>query len=215
MEKAVRMIENSNGGDDEASAVTIGGGEPTLHKHFMRLLGRLICSTHICSSSSRVWLATNGTNTNISLKLARMAESGIIGVALSLDHWHNPRPHESVQRAFTRSRNTSSSDTHDYREIREIPEPVAQGRGAKVGDRHDCVCSCVMVKPDGTLRYCGCDNAPVIGNVSEGVDPKFKKLVENHSGEFEPCWNYLTAEEQQRKKINKDIDHSFSNYQGA
>ena len=99
-------------------SIALGGGEPTLHKRFWEIIGLSI------ASCDNVWLATNGSQTNISIKLAHMAKRGIIGCALSQDEYHDPIDPRVIQ-AFTRDKrnygfNYNGGSENDYREIRDV-----------------------------------------------------------------------------------------------
>lgn len=133
--------------------ICLGGGEPTLHPRFWEMLGLSIAS---CES---VWLATNGSITKTALALAKMAQSGVIGCALSQDQWHDPIDNRVVQ-AF--KRDIYSLD-NDCREIRTIKNPYNNGR-CDFG-RDGCACEELFVLPNGNIKQCGCLESPVIGSV--------------------------------------------------
>lgn len=147
-------------------AISLGGGEPTLHPLFWQILGESIANIDY------VWLATNGSITNTALALAKMAQKGVIGCDLSQDSYHDPID-PKVLKAFTRETKSSGIDTFyvptpadDQRAIRNV-----EGREMCAGRCDwgviDCVCEDMIIMPDGTIKACGCDDAPTFGTVFE------------------------------------------------
>ena len=144
------------------SAISIGGGEPTIHPEFWEIMGVAMGSSR---EDGYVWLATNGSQTDTSIALAGLAKKGVIGCALSQDEWHDPIDNKVIQ-AFTKDKKSYSSyDNHtpDAREIRRTVDPVKSGR-CKDG-RKGCVCEDLVIEPDGKIRACGCSEAKVLGDV--------------------------------------------------
>jgi len=162
--KAIQFASNFT------DSITLGGGEPTLHKNFWEILGLSI------GSAENVWLATNGSITEIALKLANMARKGIISCALSQDDYHDPIDPRVIQ-AFTKSKNQSSyyeNNTYcsnDCREIRNVT-----GNEIKAGRCEDgeegCVCESLTIEPDGRIRACGCPDAPYFGDIFHSTIPE-------------------------------------------
>lgn len=142
--------------------ICIGGGEPTIHPNFWEFMGLAI------AECEWVWIATNGKETKTAIALAKMAKSGVIGAALSQDQWHDPID-ENVVKAFTRGERGYSSDGNDSREIRSVSKILKAGRAKKNGiwTEDSCCCEGLMFKPDGNIYYCGCKDAPKVGNVFE------------------------------------------------
>jgi hypothetical protein len=111
----------------------------------------------------------------------------------SLDPWHD-QIDEKVVAAFDRKTDPCRDHDHDLREIRNVSGHVIRaGRAAGRGfanwepTREGCPCETCMVKPDGTVRQCGCPRSPVIGNVWDGWEP-----MENRSGfPEEGCYKSL------------------------
>lgn len=162
-------------GDD---SIVIGGGEPTLHPDFWKILGFTL------GSASTVWMATNGSMAKTSILLANMAKSGIMGVALSRDHYHaeiDPR----VVRAF---HGTGAGqyyyDRHrdDLREIRDVSHKIMKaGRAARTMTWHEegCVCEGIMVDPNGNIWSCGCKRL-LLGHVLSGWNKVGQRFQDRH-----------------------------------
>lgn len=141
--------------EDRGDMISLGGGEPTLHPDFWTFIGMSLGY----AEDSNVWLATNGSQTNIALKLARMAQVGIIGCALSLDDYHDPID-ERVISAFYRGNKMNYSypnENRDAREIRNVGEHIIrQGRAKDWGTSDDCLCNDLFITPDGRIWACSC-----------------------------------------------------------
>jgi hypothetical protein len=133
--------------------IEIGGGEPTIHPMFWQFLGEALGNVEY------VWLATNGSISEVAIPVAKMAEGGILGAALSTDPYHDPINPEVVE-AF-------SSDTfskEDQRELRDVYTYEVMGGRCDWGVER-CICESSIVKPDGSVYQCGCEDAPLIGHV--------------------------------------------------
>ncbi|MGD2065694.1 MAG: hypothetical protein PVI43_00810 [Candidatus Bathyarchaeota archaeon] len=140
--------------------ITIGGGEPTLHKHFWQILGESI------AAAEYVWLATNGSQTQIAIALAAMASKGVIGCALSQDYYHDEID-ERVIEAFTKKNN---SGNEDHREIRDVSGNEINAGRCDFGVEERCCCEDLIVKPNGDIFACGCEDSLKIGDVRKGYN---------------------------------------------
>lgn len=176
--------------DQDHELVTLGGGEPTIHPQFEKFL------LYAISKCANVWMATNGSQTEIALALAGLAEHGVLGVALSQDPWHDPIAPEVVK-AFTKKNDglpyfDNGGSLHpikpdDLREIRDVQGKVIRAGRANNAFAHKygealitdlCSCPEFIVKPDGSIRQCGCAKSPVIGDVFKGFEPIYNEFNE-------------------------------------
>jgi len=170
-------MEHAKTHDD---VISIGGGEPLLHPHVWEIIGLAL------GSSEHVWLATNGLDAEKTIALANMAKRGILSVALSQDKWH-PKVDERVLAAFQKIRAKNhhypyeGNGPGDLRELRTVEHPVANGRASNWATKHECCCNNLFIKPDGSIRWCGCPDAPELGTV---FNPNLDKYNE---GEHD-CW---------------------------
>lgn len=191
---ALKMISDEEG--PEAS-ISIGGGEPTLHPQFWNYLIDAI------STFDYVWLATNGSQTATALKLAKLAAKGVIGCALSQDEYHDPIDPEVVEAFWEGQRKNDArrysygnTEKYDGREIRTVtrdPSHLSPFRDPEDGGESDnCPCDTIIIKPDGKIRFCGCRNAPLIGNVFDG----WKKP--EGADEYE-CWSHYQRDLKAKK----------------
>lgn len=142
--------------------ITIGGGEPTIHPKFWEILGLAI------GHGEYVWLATNGSQTEIALALAKMAKKGVIGCALSQDAYHDPIDGKVIQ-AFIKENKTHSygQTDNDLREIRDVTANESNAGRCDFGHDDNCTCPEFVCKPDGTVRGCGCEDAPSFGHIAD------------------------------------------------
>ena len=147
--------------EDRGETISIGGGEPTLHPLFWDFLGIAIRATS--SDEGMLWMATNGKRTEDALILANLARNGVLGVALSLDTYHEPIE-ARVERAFGKGEKKSGTygrylhgNSRDFREIRDVTANVARsGRAKDWGDTDYCPCPDLFVAPNGYIYQCGC-----------------------------------------------------------
>ena len=148
---------------------TLGGGEPTLHPQFEKFLFLAMANCEY------VWLATNGSNTEIALSLAKLAKKGIIGCDLSQDDFHDPIDQEVID-AFTIGKNVTTCygcETHDLRGIRNVNNHVLNVGRAKeggIGWEEGCGCEDIFIDTDGNAHRCGCLGSPIIGDVFNGIE---------------------------------------------
>lgn len=152
---------------DEDGGLSLGGGEPTLHPLFWDFLGLAICK------NNNVWMATNGKITKIALRLAEMAENGIVCVELSQDQWHE-KIDSCVVQAFTKNKILDPIWKHknDKREIRRIPERNLIKSGRCDHGKIACMCEGdAFIKPDGKVYQCGCLDSICVGDVWKGFSP--------------------------------------------
>lgn len=154
---------------EQDATISLGGGEPTIHPRFWEFLGLAIGSVEY------VWLATNGSQTDTAIALAKLARKGVIGCALSQDPWHDSID-ERVVKAFTKGREIfGSPESHDdAREVRNVSgdvEKMSPWRDPEDGgDPNKCPCEELFVKPNGDVHMCGCPDSPKIGTVFAGIE---------------------------------------------
>ena len=118
-------------------------------------------------------MATNGSNSEISLTLAKLAKRGVLGVALSQDEFHDSIDYEVID-AFSNTKRDRSNN--DRREIRSVSKLSNTGRAKKNGlatNKH-CACDDMIVLPNGNIKQCGCDEAPIIGDVFRGIKEEYE-----------------------------------------
>lgn len=141
-------------------AVTLGGGEPTIHPLFWTFMGELISLQHMWDCTPHI--ITNGSVTGTALALAALARRGIIGAELSQDAWHEPVA-EEVVRAFTVDRSggyTRGGGGMDLRGIRTARSDLliyaGRAKSMALDPQDKCPCNDLFVGPDGRVWVCGC-----------------------------------------------------------
>jgi len=171
--------------------ICIGGGEPTLHPRFFDIL------RHTLNDFEYVWMATNGSRTNVMFRLRDIIDGedydndnpiyqeNKLCVALSQDYFHTPIDHRIV--ALWKRR---AAAKHTGYEIRDVSDQVkGQGRAKRNGyDGKGCVCSDIIIKPDGKLKACGCTKAPVIGDVWSGITQEYQDILYSDDYRDSNCW---------------------------
>lgn len=168
--------------NEKKQYIVIGGGEPTLHPEFWKIINSAMLYGY-------VWVATNGSRTEDSLELCRLAKDGYLRAVLSIDEFHEPID-RSVLNAFSEGLTPqrfgmwNTNDKMDQREIRSVTHPIKGGRCED--GLEGCCCNSIQIEPDGVIKACGCKNAPVIGSVEEGfTDTEFLEGYDI----FEGCYN--------------------------
>lgn len=186
-------------------SISIGGGEPTLHPSFFDILKRALYAFDY------VWLASNGSKRKSMMRLASLmlneydeecpndeepimlSHSDQLGVDLSTDHFHDrSMVHDSVWDLWHRH-----GRNHKYgfglRNVTQSMDGVAaQGRAKKTnsGWGEHCVCGGNIIRPDGAIKLCGCQNAPIIGSVRCGIEDKWERFMRTSKGyQDSNCWN--------------------------
>jgi MoaA/NifB/PqqE/SkfB family radical SAM enzyme len=174
--------------------ICIGGGEPTIHPFFNDILMKSI------ANFSDVFITTNGSMTEISLGLLKMAEKGVIGCALSLDRWHrkiDQRVVKAFKLAVDKQREKFGHFGHSSEsqvEIRTANNMIKSGRRKTGSD--DCICEEMFIMPNGNVKQCGCLDSPILGNV---FDKKVPQLI---NGENYCCKSF---DEEKMKKIKRKL----------
>lgn len=138
--------------EDYGMAVTIGGGEPTLHAKLFDFIGLALAYADECKPC----VITNGKLKKPALRLARMGKEGMLSAELSIDQYHE-RVSPEVQTAFTRDdRYRFERNYNDLRGIRTVTQILHMGRAAdnEVSTNMGCACDDLFVDPDGVLWSC-------------------------------------------------------------
>jgi organic radical activating enzyme len=195
--KAAVKTANKN----KVNTLNLGGGEPTIHPEFEKFLDYAV--KH---SKAPIWVTTNGSQTSISLKLAKLAERGEVGVSLSADQWHKPIS-PRVIKAFEKE----SDAACDLREIRKKFKNddalIDGGRASRKSFKHKkvkyCYCDTIFVTPDGVIKQCGCPRSPVIGNVFRGFKP-----FGGYYGYWTRCYKDIRIESDLLRGLNPELLHS-------
>jgi len=159
--------------------VPLGGGEPTLHPKFWKM----ISFAH--SLGLTPWLATNGSDKETTLMLCELAKKGLVGVALSIDKWHDPIDEEVVEtfrdgltrinrhyyEYWTNKNGEDCTDCNrDLREIRTTLIPYKGGRANNLPEAVElCPCAGIKFEPTGEMIACGCEGSPQIGDYKKGI----------------------------------------------
>lgn len=148
--------------------ITIGGGEPTIHPKFWEIFGEVMAQEH---TDINPLIVTNGSMTTIAKALANMARAGVISAALSQDAYHDPIEGEVIEAFRREDRLWHNPNFDDLREIRDVTHSEINAGRCDFGTDDACPCNDFIVQPNGDVKLCGCDDAPIVGNVNESFDP--------------------------------------------
>ena len=198
----------------EGGSIEIGGGEPTLHPRFFDILD--ICldnfdSVWLATNGSqtdkmfRLANIIDGIDyesfddyctceTDEEKDNCYYEPEGIIyqedklSVALSQDCFHDPID----PRVVNLWRKRANIHKYSHFEIRNVSHSViAEGRAKRTGSgwEEGCVCSDLLIRPDGKIKLCGCAKSPVIGDVWSGIKDKWEKVIQENEGyQDERCY---------------------------
>lgn len=148
--------------------LTLGGGEPTVHKHFFDFLDYALRAHNRGRLELPPMVITNGKLKGKARRLLDMVEAEhALHVELSQDSWHDPidpeivarfQGHERARQASRWSAFPSSDGTAGIRTVQQII-PVGRGAdliGKQPGREVQCCCEDLLVDPLGTIGSCGC-----------------------------------------------------------
>jgi len=174
---------------------TIGGGEPTIHPQFERFL--LVAMSHP-NCSEGVHIITNGKHKERAAMLLGLAKVGAVSAELSLDDWHEPIDNdtyldwtkEADRARKARVRHNSDTSRVGIRNTTDGRDPIASGRARtelefERGEDYTCPCEDLVVTPSGDVQLCGCDDAPIIGDVLAGFN------IPQLASDGDNCTRYL------------------------
>lgn len=189
--------------------IVIGGGEPTLHPEFFNILSMCM------NLFDYIWMATNGSNRKAMWRLhgilqdcdyENFPEDGwdyapIIAntdkkltVALSQDYFHDVFSNKVDEKIVDLWDYKSNNRVNGY-EIRNVTKyknsivNIGRAKRTQVGmTDKNCICSDLIIKPNGTIKMCGCSDSPIIGDIYSGIQDQYKKLLQSDNYMDERCW---------------------------
>ena len=165
--KCLRRAEASS------DTVCLGGGEPTLHPQFERMLLEAM-AMETWGEECVTGLVTNGSIEHRALMVARLARLGMITARLSLDRFHDrSMVSDKVVEAFTIKKQPGESIwTYREREPKDN-RGINDGSGVLInvcrcdfGEDRSCVCPGREVMPNGDVYACACRPGRMIGNIN-------------------------------------------------
>ena len=180
---------------DHGDIPFLGGGEPTLHPRFEEFLMLAIIAVAEIGDGP-VGIITNGGVTKRALYLANLAKAEIISAQLSRDIYHDEIDPKVVD-AFASIPNGIRDTTKGG-----VREPLPQGRALEIlgldpiedaedinmiKDGSNCVCGDSVCTPNGVIRQCGCEDAPVIGEAESGYNSPMPGECCNSSYFIDEC----------------------------
>jgi len=174
-------------------SITIGGGEPTLHKNFRDFL----LDTLAAELDIPPFIITNGSTKHANL-LYKLAKSEVIGCEVSQDWYHDPIDPEIVKKF--RSINAIRDVTHGgTREVLPKGRAVETGLLDEVDPEDDegqhCACETLFIDPLGNVKACGCPDAQILFSLhDEEWEEKWRTLQEETDYEIgNQCWHSIKS----------------------
>jgi len=115
-----------------------------------------------------------------------------LSVALSQDCFHDPIS-KTVVNLWNRRANTHGPSHYEIRDVtRAMSGVIAQGRAKTTGsgwNEDDCVCSDLIIQPDGKIKICGCEDAPIIGDIWSGIGAEWEKILDDDAFRETDCYS--------------------------
>lgn len=201
--------------------VTIGGGEPTLWPHFKAMCDWLEdYLPSMNNTDASVLMITNGTRFRNTMRAVKLSDSlreytaeSTFQVIMSdpYDGFHDQtKVNMKLYYLFNRRKKFSK-----YEEgIRTVHNLIYAGRAKKILDMpgtlfdrsySNCICENLFVKPDGSVKLCGCPDSPVIGNVNYGdVDIPENFEMNTCYKDFEKHYDMEEEQEEEKELIEQE-----------
>lgn len=194
--QAIALCENFD------SYVTLGGGEPTLWKHFGEAMDWLKDMLPAYDHINEVLVITNGTRVRNSMKAIRLMElfddcyDNQFNIIMSdpYDGFHDPcKVHPSVYEYFWNKQKRKA--LYGVGEsLRKVNRLLRAGRARQLTEydfqNDECPCSDLFIRPNGDIHMCGCPDSPSVGQ----VDYRYLDLPDNY--EWHECYKNQEEEEE-------------------
>ncbi len=176
--------------------ISIGGGEPTMHRHFTEFLLDAISESED-DYSGIPFIVTNGKTKHIDL-LFKLTRAEVIHCELSQDQFHDPIDPSIVKKfsAINAIRDITNGGTRYAH-----PKGRAVEEGVYEGDPEDdhgqyCTCSDFLIDPKGNVKPCGCPDAPIICNLHDkDWEYKFDDFQTKYVNVGCDCWHSIKENE--------------------
>lgn len=192
---------------DWTESISIGGGEPTLHPRFFDILKMCLedfdyvwmasngSQTNIMYRLADIidgndYPGCECSEEDIDNGNCACYDKGIhqedkLSVALSQDWFHDPI-NERIVDLWTSRANVHR---HSHFEIRDVTRSekgiIKSGRAIRTytwQDEEGCICSDILIRPDGKIKLCGCTKSPIIGDIWSGIEEKWEKIIQEDEG---------------------------------
>ena len=178
------------------SSIAIGGGEPTMHKHFREFLLDAIAESE---DEMVPFMVTNGSTKHADL-LYKLTKAEVIRCELSQDEWHDDIDPKTVAKfeSIDAIRDVSNGGTQGAKpKGRAVEEWVYEGDPEEDHGQY-CTCEDLLVDPKGNVKACGCPDAPVLFNLhDDDWSAKWDELYDASEYRLgQECWHALKADEE-------------------
>lgn len=104
-----------------------------------------------------------------------------LSVALSRDPFHDPID-ERIIDLWSRRAEVHRDSHYEVRDVTKYAHVINEGRAKITGAANEegCICSDLVIKPNGRIKLCGCNRSPFIGDVWGGIEEKWEDVLENN-----------------------------------
>lgn len=203
--KAIKLAERYD------EFITIGGGEPTIHKHFFDFL-----DFALRSQSNRklqgIHVITNGGLTKKALKLLEYSERcdpEDFSCQLSLDDFHSPIS-DKVENAY---RNAGKHFIRSVDASKIIYMGSAKKNNLTTNNKTEsCHCEDIFITPEGDMKICACEDAEILGNILTMTDEEYDGIMElrwktRDENEDDVCHSTISEEQRAQFKAITQTEH--------
>lgn len=153
---------------ERCDCVTLGGGEPTIWRHFKEAI-EWLHQEIFHMTLEELSMITNGSRLHNTMRMIHLKEmveelshTPIISVRLSNDIFHDyDKVHPKVREWFE----------YHPGNYHNISRAVAAGRGMDIpGTELACPCPDIFILPSGIVKWCACSDASIIGHINDDFD---------------------------------------------
>lgn len=141
--------------------IFIGGGEPTVHPDFDKLL---TCALDLRQTAT---IYTNGKIMKHALRIAELSKEKKILGGLSLDKFHESISSEVIDgfKSICIKDTSTIAIAGNAKTLNE--NTIKQELGLSI--YHECYCPGIFINPHGEIKTCGCDRGLLIGRIPDNV----------------------------------------------
>ena len=178
---------------ERGDLITIGGGEPTVHKDFFKFLNIAIDWYNTDLIQEPPLVITNGKLKGKTHKLLDMIEDEChedFYIELSQDEWHDPIDETVVSRWKRVAKYHEKVDIRTVRKLTPVGRAGEPERGLDyLWNDEKCACDDLFFAPDGSVYSCGCKHTKLgdVWNLSSRVLQEYDISYAHEGGFEETC----------------------------
>jgi len=143
----------------------------------------------------------------------QLQDENQLSVALSLDCFHS-QIDENIENIWRK--NATSYHKRTGFEVRDVSHNVIDAGRAKenqvANDFDSCICSDIVIEPDGKIKLCGCKDSPIIGHVNKGgIFRQWENIMQDENFAGSNCFKVLSKEQIEAYKTGQMLDEKPEN----